>query len=136
MSPTGLSEFSRRPSAVFSTEASSRPTSGDGAVVGRIELVVTNNLRHFAVDDLAPLGKRSLDADAFLGELLDCSPHIVRAALDQQVGHMRQPRPWTLAEFLGRLAGQGSGDPLAPRFAAACERRFSLVPKMTRMRVD
>lgn len=97
------------------------------AVVGRIELVVTNNLRHFAVDDLSPLDKRSLDADAFLGELLDRSPHIVRAALDQQVGHMRQPRPWTLAEFLGRLAGQGSGDPLAPRFAAACERRFSLV---------
>ncbi len=96
------------------------------AAVGGIELVVTNNLRHFASDDLAPLGKRSLDADAFLRELLDRSPHIVRAALDQQVAHMRQPRRWTLAEFLGRLAGRGSGDPLTPRFAVACERRFSL----------
>lgn len=49
------------------------------AVVGDVELVVTNNLRHFAADDLAPLGKRSLNADAFLCELLGRSPHIVRA---------------------------------------------------------
>lgn len=96
------------------------------AVVGGTELVVTNNLRHFAADDLAPLGKRSLDTDAFLCELLDRSPHIVRVALDQQVAHMRQPRRWTLAELLGRLAGRGSGDPLAPSFAVACERQFSL----------
>lgn len=87
------------------------------AVVGSVELVVTNNLRHFETADLAQLGKRSLDADAFLCELLDRSPSIVRTALDQQVAHMRRPRQWTLAELLGRLEGQGSGDPLAPNFA-------------------
>jgi len=96
------------------------------AVIGRVELVVTNNLRHFEVSHLAQLGKRSLDADAFLCELLDRSPNIVRAALDRQVAHMCRPRQWTLAELLGRLAGQGSGDPLASKFAVACERRLSL----------
>lgn len=99
------------------------------AVVGGMEVVVTNNLRHFPIEDLAPLGKRSLDADSFLCELLDRSPHIVRAALEQQVEHMRKPRRWTLAELLGRLAGRGSGDPLAPRFVEGCERRFSLGAK-------
>ncbi len=96
------------------------------AVVGKVELVVTNNLRHFEADDLVQVGKRSVDADTFLCELLDRSPNITRAALDQQVAHMRRPRQWTLAELLGRLKGQGTGDPLAPSFAVSCERRFSL----------
>lgn len=96
------------------------------AVVGDVELIVTNNLRHFEAADLAQLGKQSLDVDTFLCELLDRSPSIVRAALDQQVANMRRPRPWTLAELLGRLGGRGAGDSLAPSFATACEQRFSL----------
>lgn len=99
------------------------------AVVSRADVVVTNNLRHFATEDLAPLGKRALDADSFLCELLAGSPVIVRAALDQQVIHMRKPRQWTLDELLGRLDGLGKGDPLAPSFAKNCEQRFSLEAK-------
>lgn len=99
------------------------------AVVGGIKLVVTNNLRHFEAEDLTPIGKRSLDADAFLCELLGRSPHIVNAALNQQVAHMRRPCQWTLTELLGRFGGQGSGDPLAPNFAITCERLFSLEAK-------
>lgn len=36
------------------------------------------------------------------------------------------PRQWTLAELLGRLRGQGAGDPLAPSFAIAVEREVGL----------
>lgn len=99
------------------------------AVVGSVELVVTNNLRHFEADDLVQLGKRSLDADTFLCELLDRSPSIVSTALDHQVAHMRRPRQWTLAELLGRLGGQGTGNPLTPNFAMTCARRLSLNPE-------
>ena len=106
--------------------ARTRAVLDAAAVASEVELVITNNLRHFEAADLAPLGKRSLDADTFLCELLDRSPNIVRAALNRQVAHMRRPRPWTPPELLGRLGDRGAGDPLAPSFAAACERRFSL----------
>ncbi len=92
------------------------------AVIGEAELLLTNNLRHFEPTDLAPLDKRAVQPDTFLCELLDRAPNIVRAALDQQVAHMRRPRRWTLAELLGTLRGLGAGDPLAPDFAAALER--------------
>jgi hypothetical protein len=97
------------------------------AVIGDAEVIVTNNLRHFKADDLAPLAKRALDPDSFLCELLDRSPSTVALALDHQVAHMRRPRQWTLAELAGRLGGQGAGDPLAPAFAAALERELRLV---------
>jgi hypothetical protein len=96
------------------------------AVVGEIEVVLTNNLRHFQAADLAPLGKRAVAPDAFLCELLERAPNIVRAALDRQVAHMRRPRHWSLAELLGRLRGLGAGDPLAAGFAAAAERELGL----------
>lgn len=94
------------------------------AVIGEAGLLLTNNLRHFEPTDLAPLDKRALQPDAFLCELLDRAPNIVRAALEQQVTHMHRPRQWTLAELLGRLRGLGTGDPLAPDFAAALERNL------------
>jgi len=40
------------------------------ALVGRAELIVTNNLRDFPEDLLAPLGLKACDADSFLMDLL------------------------------------------------------------------
>ena len=98
------------------------------AVIGDVELVLTKNLRHFKAEDLARVGRRSLDPDTFLCELLGRSPIIARAALDQQAAHMRQPHQWTLAELLGCLGGLGAGDPLTPNLVAELERQLRLKP--------
>ncbi len=96
------------------------------AVAGDVEIVVTNNLRHFAQADLATVGKQALSPDQLLCELLTTEPALIHAAMDQLTTVMRTPRPWSLAEMLGRLAGLGHGDPLAPQFAEAAPAKLEM----------
>lgn len=96
------------------------------AVASDVELVVTNNLKHFPAADLSTVGKRSCSGDDFLSELLDAYPNIVREALREQVKAMRNPWQWTESELLGRLAGLGEGDALAPQFAQAAAARYGI----------
>ncbi len=96
------------------------------AVVGKAELVVTSNLRHFAQTDLDTVGKRSLSPDQLLCELLQAEPNSVRSALRLQVAAMRRPRPWFEAELLGLLAGLGRSDAHAPDFARGASSKLGI----------
>jgi hypothetical protein len=96
------------------------------AVAGNVELVVTNNLKHFKQADLKRVGVHVLNPDQFLCELLDASPSFVMEALENHAATMRNPRQWSVAELLGRLAGLGHGDALAPRFAKAAAMKLDI----------
>ncbi|HTR71967.1 MAG TPA: PIN domain-containing protein [Solirubrobacteraceae bacterium] len=96
------------------------------AVAGDADLVITGNLRHFAQTDVEKVGKRAASPDQVLCELLAATPAVVESAMQQLVAVMRTPRSWTLSELLGRLAGLGRGDELAPRFAAAAAARLDI----------
>ena len=52
------------------------------AVAHGVELVVTNNLKHFKQADLERVGARALNADQLLCELLSAAPNIMRKALE------------------------------------------------------
>jgi PIN domain len=96
------------------------------AVAGNVELVITNNLRHFEAADLEEVGKQALSPDQLLRELLAVEPTVIHAAMQQLVTVMRIPRPWSVPELLGRLAGLGHGDAIAPRFAAAAAAKLGI----------
>ncbi len=98
------------------------------AVAHGVELLVTNNLKHFKPADLERLGVRALNADQLLCELLSAAPNIMREALESQAATMRTPRQWTVAELLGALAGRGRGDALAPSFAEVASERLEIGP--------
>jgi hypothetical protein len=98
------------------------------AVAHGVELVVTNNLKHFKQADLERVGVRALNADQLLCELLSVAPNLIREALESQAATMRTPRQWTVAELLGALAGLGRGDALAPGFADAVRERLEIGP--------
>jgi hypothetical protein len=98
------------------------------AVAHDVELLVTNNLKHFKQTDLERVRVRALNADQLLCELLSVAPHLVREALESQVATMRTPRQWTVAELLGALAGLGHGDALAQVFADAARERLEIDP--------
>jgi predicted nucleic acid-binding protein len=62
------------------------------AVAGNVELVITNNLRHFEAADLEEVGKQALSPDQLLRELLAVEPTVIHAAMQQLVTVMRIPR--------------------------------------------
>jgi hypothetical protein len=96
------------------------------AVVGDVELVITNNLRHFTQADLDTVGKRSISPDQLLCDIVQAEPSVVHAALRLNASAMRKPRPWSEAELLGLLVGLGHGDALAPRFAKAAAAKLNI----------
>lgn len=96
------------------------------AVAGDIDRVVTNNLRHFRPANVVQVGKEAVNADAFLCEMLERAPRLVHDALTQQAQVMRRPRQGTASELLGRLAGLGEADALAPRFAASASETYGI----------
>lgn len=84
------------------------------AVRGRAELIVTENIRDFPAESLAPYDIEVTDQDAFLLDQLDLGGSAVRRALGRQVSrYRRQPR--TVDELLVALAGAGSGCPTFAR---------------------
>ena len=98
------------------------------AVVSGAPRVVTNNLKHFKNQDLTKVEKESIGPDDFLCEMLKRTPNLVEDALRRHAAVIRRPRPWTVPELLGRFAGLGRGDPLAPCFAVLVEQHLGFVP--------
>jgi predicted nucleic acid-binding protein len=96
------------------------------AVAGNVELVITSNLRHFDGADLDKVRKQAMSPDQLLCELLATEPTVVHAAMERLVMVMRIPRPWSIPELLGRLAGLGHGDAIAPRFAKAAVAKLGI----------
>lgn len=96
------------------------------AVAGDAELVITSNLQHFEQVDLEKVSKRAASPDRLLCDLLATQPSVIEAAIGQLVMVMRTPRPWTPTELLGRLAGLGRGDALAPQFAAQAAAKLNI----------
>jgi hypothetical protein len=96
------------------------------AVAGGVDLVVTNNVKHFRQADIESVGVRAIIADEFLGDLLDAVPNVVLRALEKHATSMRNPRKWSVGELLGRLSGLGHSDALAPRFAKAAATKLNI----------
>jgi PIN domain len=96
------------------------------AVAGNVELVITSNLQHFEAADLEEVAMQALSPDQLLCELFAVEPTVIHAAMEQLVTVMRIPRPWSIPELLGRLAGLGQGDAIAPRFAEAVAAKLGI----------
>ncbi|MFN2323010.1 MAG: PIN domain-containing protein [Trueperaceae bacterium] len=76
------------------------------AVVGRCDVIVTRNLRHFPPSALAPYGIEALDPDRFLHAHLTLAPGLFCVAVAALRGALRQP-PVTVSEYLETLEAQG-----------------------------
>ncbi|GAA4013124.1 hypothetical protein GCM10022631_26010 [Deinococcus rubellus] len=76
------------------------------AIHGETEWVVTQNVRDFPLEVLAPWGIRTVHPDAFLQEVLLSHPGQVVEALRRSRHRYRSP-PITAQEMLTSLAWQG-----------------------------
>lgn len=72
------------------------------ALRGRADLIVTNNIKDFPQDVLAPLGLETQTADAFLLNQLTLEPDRTMEALASQARAAKRP-PLTMEELLTRL---------------------------------
>lgn len=76
------------------------------AILCRVEVIVTANLRDFPEDVLAPLGVRAEHPDEFVLHLIDLAPATVCVAIKAVRGRLKKP-PHTADELLDRLAEHG-----------------------------
>ncbi len=95
-------------------------------VAAGVDLVVTDNVKHFRQADIESVGVHAMSADQFLSDLLDAVPNVVLRALEKHAARMRNPRQWSVGELLGRLAGLGHGDALASGFAKAAATKLKI----------
>lgn len=79
------------------------------AVVGRAEVIVTNNLRHFPKSALSVLGIEPMNADDFLRDLLDIEPERMVEVLTTIKETRRHP-PKSIPELLDALGRNGCPD--------------------------
>ena len=86
------------------------------AVRGGAELIVTENLKDFRLEDVRSHGVEVVHQDEFLLDQLDLSPGTVLSCLTRQVSRYRR-EPRTVGDLLDVLGAEGHG---CPRFAAAC----------------
>jgi hypothetical protein len=87
------------------------PDAGDrhvlaAAIVGRCDIIVTQNLSHFPSVTLTPLEIRAQHPDIFLGDLLDLSPDIFCDAVRKVRARLTNP-PYGVDDYLGILARLG-----------------------------
>jgi hypothetical protein len=88
------------------------------AIVARVDLIITYNLRHFPRRHLDPYAIQAWHPDTLLRDILRRRPDALRHILVAQGRGMRPPR--TLAQVLNRLARD------APRFVAEARAAFGL----------
>jgi predicted nucleic acid-binding protein len=69
------------------------------AIVGRADVIVTHNLRHFPAEKLDRYGIEALHPDAFIRDLLDLSPTLVVDAVRDQQASLTRP-PMSIIELL------------------------------------
>ena len=86
------------------------------AVVGRADVLVTENLKDFPARAAEPYGVTVFGQDDFLLGLLESYPGEVLSALRRQASRYRR-EPRTAGALLGILGGQGQG---CPQFASQC----------------
>lgn len=83
------------------------------AVLGRADLIVTNNVKDFPGSVLLPLGLEAQTLDAFLLNQLDLAPRETMATLESQASATLRPQR-SVADVLQALGRAGS-----PGFAQA-----------------
>ncbi len=87
------------------------PDAGDrhvlaAAIVGRCDVIVTQNLKHFPAAVLASCGIEAQHPDAFLSDRLDLAPGVFCAAVRKLRSRLKNP-PYSVDDYLGTLRQQG-----------------------------
>ena len=70
------------------------------------QVIVTNNIRDFPADTLAPYGIQAQTADEFVVNLCELAPAAVRTVVETQAAALRRP-PQSTDELLSRLQDRG-----------------------------
>ena len=107
--PTRVDEKDRHVAAAALTLriAADKESAGDPDAGPYRVLLVTDNLRDFAVDQMAALGISVMTGGAFLDAVYAENPAAARRAVQQAVSDLRNP-PYTVQELLAALAKQGA----------------------------
>jgi predicted nucleic acid-binding protein len=87
------------------------PDPGDrhvlaAAIMGRADVIVTKNLKHFPADRLEPFGIRAQHPDMFVGNLLDANESATLGAVARHRASLRHP-PKSIDDYLDTLLAQG-----------------------------
>jgi len=72
------------------------------AITGKVEVIVTTNLKHFPADALSVHELEAMHPDDFVGNQFDLSPQAVIASFRQQRASLRHP-PMSADQFLASL---------------------------------
>jgi hypothetical protein len=76
------------------------------AIVGRCDVIVTQNLKDFPDAALAPYGIEAQHPDEFLCNHLELAPGVVCSAIRKVRARLVHP-PYSVEEYLATLRGQG-----------------------------
>ena len=76
------------------------------AIVGRCDVIVTKNLKHFPAKALEVYGIEAQDPDNFLLNLLDLTPGIFCGAIKKVRARLKNP-PYSVQDYLNTLRKQG-----------------------------
>ena len=96
------------------------PDPGDAhvlaaAILGRADVIVTQNLKDFPSEVLSPFGIDAVSTDDFLLDQLGLSRSVVQQVIAEQAASMKAP-PVDIETLLAQIARSG-----APRFAHAAQ---------------
>lgn len=75
------------------------------AVTAKANIVVTSNLKHFKIEDLAPWRVKAQHPDTFLTHLYDFDPDLMTQVVRRQSQDLKKP-PMTVSELLELLSKQ------------------------------
>ena len=75
------------------------------AIVGRADVIVTHNLRHFPAGALDPYGIEAQHPDEFVRHLIDLAPVLVVDAVRDQQARLTNP-PVAMGELLALFVAQ------------------------------
>lgn len=90
------------------------------ALLGRADVIVTENTKHFPDSAIAPLGLEAIRTDEFLLDQFDLLPAAACRIVTEQSAAMRRP-PVEINQLLDRLARSGAPN-FAQRVAAELQR--------------
>ncbi|TAN33944.1 PIN domain-containing protein [bacterium] len=91
------------------------------AVVAKVGVLVTNNLKHFPAEACGEFGVEVQSADEFLVHALSLEPFVVHEALSRQASIKRRP-PMSVADVLDHL------EKTAPTFANEARAAWEIKP--------
>jgi hypothetical protein len=82
------------------------------AIRGRVDVIVTRNVRDFPADVLGPLGIEAQHPDAFIVHLLDLAPALVIDAVQRHRESLQKPAK-TREQYLEMLEAEGLTETVA-----------------------